>query len=329
MYADIPLFSPSSEGLCHGAHLDFNDPRTRGLFAGQQNRAGHVFGLQHVRVADPFLRPPPAKRKFGLHASGTDNTNLDSMNSEFLVQRLRKTDLRELRGTVNRFAPKPIDAPNGRNHQDGALLLLKHDRNRVTGEQKRGAHVGVHHVVVLLSACVHEVLIIAYPVLLIRMSICPKVCIAASTVFFAVLSSRASPRTLMACVPSFSACCLSSLSRSWRRAVSTSRAPSSAKARAQACPMPALAPVIRATFPVRFVVIYCYLRALSLDHKRLLPTKRSAKRVVLGVIRMSQRSQIERLKFGRLRNKRLFTRTDQCEYYCFHICCSFLSLRSI
>ena len=42
------------------------------------------------------------------------------------------------------------------------MLLFKYDRNRVTGEQKRGAHVGVHHVVVLLSACVHEVLIIAH-----------------------------------------------------------------------------------------------------------------------------------------------------------------------
>src|ERR1700726_1440881 len=160
------------------------------------------------------------------------------------------------------------------------------------------------------------------------MSICPKVCIAASTVFFAVLSSRASPRTLIACVPSFSACCLSTSSRSWRRAVSTSRAPSSAKARAQACPMPALAPVIRATFPVRFVVIYCQFRALSLDHKRLLPIKRSARRVVLGVIRMSQRSQVEWLKFGRLRNERLFMRIDQCEYYCFHIFCSFLFLQT-
>src|SRR6202047_1874984 len=107
------------------------------------------------------VRPRPSA-KFGLHASGTDNTNLDSMNSEFLIQRLRKTDLRELRGTVNRFAPKPIDARHRRNHQDGSVLLSKHDRNRVTGEQKRGAHVGVHHVVVLLSACVHEVLIIAH-----------------------------------------------------------------------------------------------------------------------------------------------------------------------
>jgi hypothetical protein len=43
---------------------------------------------------------------------------------------------------------------------------------------------------------------------------------------------------------------------------------------------------------------------------------------------MSQRSQIEWLKFGRLRNKRLMLRvpvtcTDQCEYYCFHILRSF------
>jgi hypothetical protein len=44
----------------------------------------------------------------------------------------------------------------------GALLSFKHDGNGVPGEQKRGAHVGVHHVVVLLSACVHEVLIIAH-----------------------------------------------------------------------------------------------------------------------------------------------------------------------
>jgi hypothetical protein len=63
-----------------------------------------------------------------------------------------------------------------------------------------------------------------------------------------------------------------------------------------------------------------------LGHKRLLPIRRSARRVVvvLGVIRMSQRSQIECLKFSRLRNKRLFRCTDQCEYDCFHILCSFL-----
>ena len=38
---------------------------------------------------------------------------------------------------------------------------------------------------------------------------------------------------------------------------------------------------------------------------------------------MSQRSQIEWLKFSRLRNKPLITCTDQCEYYCFHILRSF------
>jgi hypothetical protein len=43
---------------------------------------------------------------------------------------------------------------------------------------------------------------------------------------------------------------------------------------------------------------------------------------------MSQRSQIEWLKFSRLRNKPLITCTDQCEYYCFHIFCSFLSFDS-
>ena len=156
------FFLWSGEGFCHCAHLDFNDPRARGLFAGQQNRVGHVFGLQHVRVADPFLRPPPAKCKLGLHASGTDHADLDAVRSQFPIKRLRKTDLRELRGTVNRFAPKTVDARHRRNHQNGALLLLKHDRNRVTGEQKRGAHVGVHEIVIFLSACVDEVLIIAH-----------------------------------------------------------------------------------------------------------------------------------------------------------------------
>src|SRR5579864_4605864 len=96
-----PMFSPSSEGFCHGSHLDFNDPRTRGLFAGQQNRTGHVFGLQHVRVAYPFLRPPSAKGKFGFHASWTDHADLNAVRSQFPVKRLRKTDLGELRGTVN------------------------------------------------------------------------------------------------------------------------------------------------------------------------------------------------------------------------------------
>src|SRR6266436_3160207 len=43
---------------------------------------------------------------------------------------------------------------------------------------------------------------------------------------------------------------------------------------------------------------------------------------------MSQRSQIEWLKFRQLRNKPLITCTDQCEYCCFHIFCSFLSFDS-
>jgi histidine kinase/DNA gyrase B/HSP90-like ATPase len=51
-----------------------------------------------------------------------------------------------------------------------------------------------------------------------------------------------------------------------------------------------------------------FLDRRDLDHERLLPTRLSARRVVLGVIRMSERSEIERLKFGRLRNKRLILR---------------------
>jgi hypothetical protein len=47
------------------------------------------------------------------------------------------------------------------------------------------------------------------PVLLMRMSIRPKAWVAASTVFIAVLSSRASPMTPMASVPAFFASCLS------------------------------------------------------------------------------------------------------------------------
>ena len=41
--------------------------------------------------------------------------------------------------------------------------------------------------------------------------------------------------------------------------------------------------------------------------------------MVLGVIRMSERLQIEGPKLGRLRNKRCFTSADQCECYYFHI----------
>src|SRR5271169_87002 len=51
----------------------------------------------------------------------------------------------------------------------------------------------------------------------------------------------------------------------------------------------------------------------------LLPIRRSARRLVLGAIKMSQRSQIERLKFGGLRSKRLMGRvpvtcSDHREY---------------
>ena len=88
-------------------------------------------------------------------------------------------------------------------------------------------------------------------------------------------------------------------------------------------------------FSDRFLVLLSYFRfyvgpprsALRcVGHKRLLPIRRSARRVVRGVIRISQRSQINWLKFGRLRNKRLITCTDQCEYYCFHMFCSFFTI---
>ena len=55
-----------------------------------------------------------------------------------------------------------------------------------------------------------------------------------------------------------------------------------------------------------------------LDHKRL----QSLGRVVLGVIRMFQLSQIEGPKFGWFRNKPIFSCTDQCKCYCFHISAS-------
>src|SRR5271165_76812 len=57
----------------------------------------------------------------------------------------------------------------------------------------------------------------------------------------------------------------------------------------------------------------------NLGHNPLLPIRSSPRRVVVGVMRTSQHSQIERLKFGRFRNKRLMlpvpvTCSDHCEY---------------
>jgi hypothetical protein len=76
------------------------------------------------------------------------------------------------------------------------------------------------------------------------------------------------------------------------------------------------------------VYIVSVVKLRCLGHKRFLPVRRSARGVILGVIRMSQRSQIEWLKFSRLSNRPLITGTDQCEYYCFHILCSFFVFRS-
>ena len=50
--------------------------------------------------------------------------------------------------------------------------------------------------------------------------------------------------------------------------------------------------------------------------------------MVLGVIRVSKRLQIEGPKFGRLRNKRFFRSTDQGECYCLHIL-SFFFIKSL
>jgi hypothetical protein len=150
-----------SEGFRHGAHLDFNDPRTRGLFAGQQHCAGYVFGLEHAGVADPFLGATPAKRKFGLYATGTDHADFDAVRPQLPVKGLRETYLSKLGCTIHRFARKTVDARHRRDHQDGALLLPEHDRNRVPREQKRGAHICIHEVIVFLRARVHEVLVIA------------------------------------------------------------------------------------------------------------------------------------------------------------------------
>ena len=44
--------------------------------------------------------------------------------------------------------------------------------------------------------------------------------------------------------------------------------------------------------------------------KRLLPIRRSARKVVIGVVRISRGSRIKCLKLGRLTNKRLFGKCD-------------------
>ena len=90
-----------------------------------------------------------------------------------------------------------------------------------------------------------------------RMSSRPNVFFAAAIAWRAVSSSRASPVTMAASLSIVRTSEARASRRSRRRAVSTSFAPSDARARAQACPIPALAPVISATFPVSFCCISC------------------------------------------------------------------------
>ena len=123
------------------------------------------------------------------------------------------------------------------------------------GEQKGGAHIGVHEAVVFFRVGFNEVLVVA-STCIVDQDIQPSEGIERDL-------NRLDGRLLFAgvagdgdrLVPSDSASFFKASSRSWRRAVRTSRAPSPAKARAHACPIPALAPVMSATFPSSFFVM--------------------------------------------------------------------------
>lgn len=51
-------FGPASgKRFCHRTHLDLDDSRAGRLGARQQNSAGYVFRIEHIRLADALLRP--------------------------------------------------------------------------------------------------------------------------------------------------------------------------------------------------------------------------------------------------------------------------------
>src|SRR3954451_17125951 len=90
------------------------------------------------------------------------------------------------------------------------------------------------------------------PALFKRISILPASRRAVSTHLLAVASSFASPATGYACVFIALISAANASSLFCRRAVITTLAPSAAKARADALPIPALAPVTIATLPLNF-----------------------------------------------------------------------------
>jgi hypothetical protein len=102
--------SRSGKWFCHRTHLDLDDPRVGRLVARQQDSVGHIFRIEHIRLADALLRPASPESKFGLYPAGADHSDFDSLGTKFFVERLGETDLRKLRRAVHRFTCEAINA---------------------------------------------------------------------------------------------------------------------------------------------------------------------------------------------------------------------------
>src|SRR6516225_3467403 len=106
----VKVQSRSGKRFCHCTHLDLDDPRVGRLGARQQDSAGYVFRIEHIRLADALLRPASPESEFGLHSAGADHADLDSLGTKFFIERLGETDLRKLRRAVHRFTCEAINA---------------------------------------------------------------------------------------------------------------------------------------------------------------------------------------------------------------------------
>ena len=99
---------PALQRFAHRPHTDQKDTGVFRLSDGEYDRFGHVFGIQHFFQVRITWRASGPKSEVGMHATGRNIADFHSLLPGFVIQRLGKSVLGELRRVVHRFPWQPF-----------------------------------------------------------------------------------------------------------------------------------------------------------------------------------------------------------------------------
>jgi hypothetical protein len=220
------------------------------LKAGEDDGLRHLSWVHPVGAANHLFGATVAEAKLGFYSAGEDSSNLNAVLAKFSVEGLGEAYLGEFADTVDGLAGCSPQAGHRGDKEDGSALLGDHVRDGVAGEEEAGLYVGVHEGVVVFGGDVDEVLVVPYSGVVDEDVQGSEGLDREGYNFLRGRFFRGVPgvKDGLGSKDSISV-------QSWRRR------PSRRAVTIRFAPIPALAPVTRAVFPVRFMTCNVKIRS--------------------------------------------------------------------